>query len=205
MLLDRVAGALRGEQRLTSELAHELRTPLSGVRGEAELALMSSTEQPTRERLDRIVTLVDQMSTTITTLLAIARGQENPTATRTSVDDIISTTVASTPAGGRAIAVHHGDQVSGDLKVNATTDNAVRALSPLVENAVQHASSRVTLSVLGTARSVEITVSDDGPGLPEDGQDPELLFAPGARSADSTGAGWAWRWRDGWLGPWGAR
>ena len=41
LLLDRVAGALRGEQRLTSELAHELRTPLSGIRGEAELALMS--------------------------------------------------------------------------------------------------------------------------------------------------------------------
>ena len=43
VLLDRVAGALRGEQRLTSELAHELRTPLSGIRGEAELALMSDT------------------------------------------------------------------------------------------------------------------------------------------------------------------
>ena len=41
LLLDRVAGALRGEQRLTSELAHELRTPLTGIRGEVELALMT--------------------------------------------------------------------------------------------------------------------------------------------------------------------
>ena len=93
VLLDRVAGALRGEQRLTSELAHELRTPLTGIRGEAELALMASSDPDTRERLDRVISLVDQMSTTITTLLAIARGEEDPISPRTSVDDIISATL----------------------------------------------------------------------------------------------------------------
>ena len=55
LLLDRVAGALRGEQRLTAELAHELRTPLTGIRGEVELALMTERDPDTRARLDRVV------------------------------------------------------------------------------------------------------------------------------------------------------
>jgi two-component system OmpR family sensor kinase len=189
VLLDRVAGALRGEQRLTSELAHELRTPLSGIRGEAELALITSAEPETRERLDRVVTLVDQMSTTITTLLAIARGEEDQTSTRTSVDDIISATLANARSGKNAIGIHRADPSAGGVHANATTGSAARALSPLIENALQHAAGRVTLSVSESSRTVDITVSDDGPGLPQDGSDPETLFAPGARAANSTGAG----------------
>ena len=189
VLLDRVAGALRGEQRLTSELAHELRTPLSGIRGEAELALMSSAEPGTRERLDRVVSLVDQMSTTISTLLAIARGEETQVSTRTSVEDIISATLASARSDGKEIEIDSADDAVIGLRVNATTEGAARALSPLIENAVQHAADHVTLSVKGSRRTVDITVSDDGPGLPQDGTDPESLFAAGARAANSSGAG----------------
>lgn len=189
VLLDRVAGALRGEQRLTSELAHELRTPLSGIRGEAELALMSSVEPNTRERLDRVVSLVDQMSTTITTLLAIARGEEQQISTRTLVDDIISATLASTAPGGPEIEIRGPSDAPERVRVNATTEGAVRALSPLFANAMQHASGHVTVSVKEASRTVDITVSDDGPGLPADGSDPEWLFAAGARAPDSTGAG----------------
>ena len=39
-LLDRVAQAIRAEQRLSAELAHEIRTPLAAIRGSAELALL---------------------------------------------------------------------------------------------------------------------------------------------------------------------
>jgi signal transduction histidine kinase len=193
VLLDRVAGALRGEQRLTSELAHELRTPLSGIRGEAELAMMSSHEPATRERLERVVSLVDQMSTTITTLLAIARGEEGQVSTRTTVTEVISATLASTSTNSRSrekvIEIQRKDRSSDDVRVSAPTESAARALSPLIENAVQHAEEQVTLTVEGTPRTVGITVSDDGPGLPLGGGDPELLFTAGTRAPESSGAG----------------
>jgi signal transduction histidine kinase len=129
------------------------------------------------------------MSTTITTLLAIARGEETQTSTRTSIGDVISATVASTRTGERSIVIDAGGQGTEDLRVNATTESAARALSPLVENAVQHAVDQVTVSVRGSGRTVAITISDDGPGLPTDGRDPEFFFAAGARTPDSTGAG----------------
>jgi signal transduction histidine kinase len=189
LLLDRVAGALRGEQRLTSELAHELRTPLSGIRGEAELALMASDEPATRERLQRVVDLVDQLSDTITTLLAIARGEQEQASTRTPVGEIIAVTLAGTGPAGHSIVLHREDAAPESLRVSATTQTGARALAPLIENALQHATNQVTLSVSGAPRSVDITVSDDGPGLPRNGVDPETLFAAGARAATSSGAG----------------
>lgn len=188
VLLDRVAGALRSEQRLTSELAHELRTPLSGIRGEAELALMSSTEPGTRERLERVVAMVDRMSATITTLLAIARGEGTPTSTRTPVEEVITAALASTRSESKEISVSGVSRDTPGPWVNATTESASRALAPLVENAMHHAVAGVRITVTQSSRTVEIVVSDDGPGLPQ-GLDPEQLFAAGARSADSTGAG----------------
>lgn len=187
VLLDRVAGALRGEQRLTSELAHELRTPLTAVRGEAELALMSDPDRATRERLDRVVALVDQMSTTISTLLAIARGDSHRS-TRTTVSALIAATLESTARDRTGIEIRGHLDVPTDVRVNATIDAGVRALSPLVENAYQHASSHIDFSVAESPRAVTITVSDDGPGL-FIGDEPEALFAAGARGPESPGAG----------------
>lgn len=184
VLLDRVAGALRSEQRLTSELAHELRTPLTAIRGEAELGHMVAGADPeTAQRFDRVVSLSDRMTTTINTLLAIARGN-NPMGTRASVGDIVAATMESRPQAAKDIVV--GDVPDGAL-VAATREIAVRALSPLVDNAVRHAATCVTLSTTVADRSVAITVSDDGPGLVD--TDPELLFGAGTRSAGSPGAG----------------
>jgi signal transduction histidine kinase len=112
LLLDRVAGALRGEQRLTAELAHELRTPLTGIRGEVELALMTERDPDTRARLDRVVLLVDQMSSTITTLLAIARGhghQHNST----TVDAVLTATLTVVRRGSARSGAPHPRPVSG--------------------------------------------------------------------------------------------
>jgi signal transduction histidine kinase len=183
-LLDRVAGALRGEQRLTSELAHELRTPLAGIRGEAELALMKAPEGPAAEHLEQVVGLVDRMSETISTLLAIARGGEHAD-TRTTVQDVVTAVLESHPgANGR---VHERvDEPDRDIPLAATTELAVRAMAPLMDNALQHAASSVTVTCTVGDRTAAIHVSDDGPGLVGD---PEVLFHAGTRDAGSDGAG----------------
>jgi signal transduction histidine kinase len=182
LLLDRVAGALRGEQRLTSELAHELRTPLTGIRGEVELALMTERDPATRVRLDRVVQLVDQMSSTIATLLAIARGHDHKQ-NSTTVDAVLTATLEGRTAGEPAV---RRPAATPGVRVGATTEIAVRALSPLIDNAVRYANDEVTLSIQDGERTVGITVSDDGPGVDGSDSDP---FAAGSKAADSPGAG----------------
>lgn len=182
VLLDRVAGALRNEQQLTAELAHELRTPLTAIRGEAELARMAGVPRDADDRLERVMTLVDRMSTTISSLLAIARGDDRPDA-HTSTTELVGAVAEHAPTRKGVTVVT--DVVRHD--VSAPLDLAVRALQPIVENAVRHARAQVTFAAAQTDRVVTIEVSDDGPGI--DRPDVEALFESGTRGPGSTGAG----------------
>jgi two-component system OmpR family sensor kinase len=182
VLLDRVAGALRSEQRLTSELAHELRTPLTAIRGEAELGLMMAQDPGTAQRLERVVSLSERMSTTISTLVAIARGKDQ-SGHHASAAEVVRATLESRPEPLDTFVVEGTDSA----RVAATREIAVRALSPLVDNAVRHAAATVSVRTTVTEREVGITVSDDGPGISE--HDTEQLFRAGGRGNGSPGAG----------------
>jgi two-component system OmpR family sensor kinase len=182
-LLDRVTGALRNEQRLTAELAHELRTPLTAIRGEAELGLMTTSDHAARVRLTEVIELVERMNATITTLLAVARGDaERGTSSRPEA--IIAAVLAdrSSEEVARCSVV-----VIDDVDVAAPLSLAARALAPLVENALNHAASAVTITTAAHARTIEIAVSDDGPGLID--TDADAIFDAGHRDSASQGAG----------------
>ncbi len=184
-LLDRVTGALRNEQRLTAELAHELRTPLTAIRGEAELGLMTTSDDAAKLRLTEVVDLADRMNSTITTLLAVARGDaERGTSSRAA--DIITAVLADRPVDGTVSTQVDVDDV--DVGVSAPLTLAARALAPLVDNAFTHARSAVTITAVTHDRTVDITVSDDGLGLAAD-DDTGALFEAGHRSESSSGAG----------------
>jgi two-component system OmpR family sensor kinase len=183
LLLDRVAGALRNEQQLTAELAHELRTPLTAIRGEAELAIMGQPDPASAERFNRVVALSDRMSTTISSLLAIARGSAG-SAARTTVSALVTSALDERPPHPDVtVSVDH---VTDD-EISAPIDLALRALSPLVDNAFRHARSAVTFTVAVEVRTVGITVSDDGEGVSQ--TDSESLFTSGQRDPTSDGAG----------------
>lgn len=183
LLLDRVAGALRSEQRLTSEVAHELRTPLTTIRGEAELVRLTVSDAPTAERLGRIVELVDQMTNVITTLVELARGGTD-SGSRALSTDVIDAVLGQAPTPpGITVAVHAVEPVM----VAAPVDVVARALAPLVENASRYARTSVTITVRAGRREAEFIVEDDGPGISD--ADIARLFIAGSRDADSSGAG----------------
>jgi signal transduction histidine kinase len=81
--------------------------------------------------------------------------------------------IAVEPAPGLAVATPH--------------EVALRALAPLLDNALRHARSRVTLRARRAGTQVAISVEDDGPGVPDGDRD--LVFEPGHHSPDSPGAG----------------
>lgn len=73
-LLARIAASRRHEQRFSAEMAHELRTPLAAMRGEAEL-LQRHADDPTavRSGLDAVLRLADRMAGVVDTLMDVAR------------------------------------------------------------------------------------------------------------------------------------
>jgi signal transduction histidine kinase len=177
-LLGRIAASRRHEQRFASEVAHELRTPLAGLRGRAELALAARGPGVGEEREEALHAVVDgaeRLGRIIDSLLALARRELDPS----------SGSVELT-----ALAREVGDvKVSGPVPpVEGEPEVVRRALAPLVENARRHAHSRVWLELSAHDGRVRLAVRDDGPGL-----DPELgerAFDPGVRGGpDGEGAG----------------
>ena len=182
-LLDRVTAAIRSEQRLTAELAHELRTPLTTIQGSADLALLGDDlSPPARENLEEISEAAHRLTSTITTLLGLARTEHDIAESAVSslaevIDEVVRTTPSDLP-----ITVD-----VPDVRLGMPHVLAVRALAPVVANAVRFATSGVRLHLAtGSAAGVDLLVEDDGPGV--DG-DPEQIFAPGTTSGGGSGAG----------------
>ena len=176
-LLGRIAASRRHDQRFASEVAHELRTPIAGLRGRAELALGARGPHAANEREQALRVVVSQatrLDRAIAALLAIARREHAP--------------------GGEAVDLaaiaHEFDGVDvvvdDDLPAGEGEAELVRrALAPLVDNARRHARQRVGLELSASAGRVRVAVRDDGPGL-----DPALAeraFEPGAQGADNGG------------------
>jgi signal transduction histidine kinase len=174
-LLERVAMTIRAEQRLTAELAHELRTPLAAIQGSADLALMrGDLPAPARQDLEQIAESSRVMAQTITALLELARTGPGAADTATSrLGDVLDPVAALVPAG---LELQDRTDAAG-VRIAAPRELVVRALSPVVENAARHARSRVRLEARVSPSTVDVRVTDDGPGV--DPSVRERLFAAG--------------------------
>ena len=173
-LLDRVASAILAEQRLTAELAHELRTPLTAIQGAADLALLRGVaDGAARQDLEQISASAREMSGVITTLLDLARDESSEARRRTcTVAELVPALVAA--AGGLRVDDRTAPSAAS---IAAPRDLVVRAIVPLIDNAVQHARSEITLTAVDRPDAVELRVADDGPGVAEEVRD--VVFEPG--------------------------
>ncbi|HEX6711736.1 MAG TPA: HAMP domain-containing sensor histidine kinase [Thermoleophilaceae bacterium] len=177
-LLARIAASRRHEQRFASEVAHELRTPMAGLRGRAELALDGDPDER-EQALRDVVAQSERLDATIDALMSVARQELDPAS---GVVDL--TGIARSFEG---VELRSGGEIP---HAGGDPDVVRRAVAPLVDNARRHARSRVVLELGTRDGMVELRVLDDGPGL-----DPavgERAFEPGVRgdgSGDGAGLG----------------
>jgi len=172
-LLARIAASRRHEQQFAGEVAHELRTPLAGLLGRADLGLRAVGPGAEAEREDALRAVVAQgarLSQAIDALLAVARQEIDPTRGTVDLAALAGELDGVTVDGPERLPVAEGDP-----------DVVRRALAPLVDNARDHARSRVWVELSAEPGRVCLAVRDDGPGLdPEVG---ERAFDPGVRGS----------------------
>lgn len=176
-LLNRIAAALRHEQRLSAELSHELRTPLARI--SAEMELLQRRERSPADRAaayEVIARSGAQMSRILESLMAAARAEATGAPGRSNLGPTLDDLAAGWP-GPAALEV--GGAVDGD--VGADGDVVERILSPLLDNAARFARARVAVTVIRGAAGVAVRVGDDGPGIPV--AERAGLFEPGVRGA----------------------
>jgi signal transduction histidine kinase len=187
-LLRRISSVLLHEQRFSAEVAHELRTPITGMRAEAELALQRTSDPAAHEHFERILAGTERMSAVIETLLNSARLDGGASAGSCdplpAVESALAMMADAAQSRGVELNLAGGAQA---LMVDASSEIVSHALHPLLENAIRHAASRVDVDLEQVDGQVTVAIIDDGPGLA--GQSPEAVFAPGVSSAGGAGLG----------------
>jgi signal transduction histidine kinase len=162
-MLDRLAAA-RGRQRaFVADAAHELRSPLASMRTQLEVAQhLGEGGELAADLLADVVRLSKLVEDLL--LLARAGSEAGHQWVRESVDvKALLVATADRYAGARVpVSVTGGPAVYA----NANSDQLRRVLANLVDNAVHHARSTVTLAADSEGDHAVVTVVDDGPGIP---------------------------------------
>jgi signal transduction histidine kinase len=179
-MLDRLA-ASRGRQRaFVADAAHELRSPLTSMRTQLEVAqhLGEGGQLATDLLAD-----VARLSTLVEDLLLLARAGSD--SSHPSVREPIDVTALLIATAERYASARVPVSVADGSAVfaNANPEELRRVLANLVENAVRHASSQVVLAVRAEGGGAVLTVVDDGPGIPADER--ERVFERFARLDDA--------------------
>jgi len=172
-LFSRLQHSLQKERRFTSDAAHELRTPLAGLRTHAQLALKAKEETPRKHALKQLVQGVDRASHLIDQLLTMARlepenqtQQHGPLNLHTLAVDAI---VQSTPMALKK-EIDLGLAENSDRHYLFGSSPALRILlRNLIDNALRYTPShgQVQVSIVKTEGHLRLSVCDSGPGIPE--------------------------------------
>ena len=182
--------AAAAKDRLLATISHELRTPLNGILGMGHAELAGSTLPEARARLEVLVASAEGLSTILDDILDISAAQGGRLAIRPTLGvpaDEISATVLLFRHGTRDTGIAMSLDLAPDLSQPASFDpqRLQQCLSNLLSNALRHgqgAAVRVRAArATGPDGAVllDLTVADDGPGIPEALRD--ILFEPFAR------------------------
>jgi len=179
-MLDRLADARRRQRAFVADSAHELRSPLTSMRTQLEVAQHLGEGG---ELAADLLADVTRLGALVEDLLLLARvgSDARPPSKRESVDlrALLVATVAR--YGGARVPVSIADgQV---VYATASAEELTRAVANLVDNAVRHARTSVVLAVSAEGGHGILTVVDDGPGIPA--EERERVFERFARLDDA--------------------
>ncbi len=194
-MMDRVSSVMESQSHFIANAAHQLRTPLAGVRLQAQLGLKAKTPDAMRDSLAEVEASAVRAAHLVEQLLVLAKAETADPATdghRVDLDAIARQVVERYQS---LADQHHTDLgYAGDGRPAWIAGSEVlfsELLGNLVDNAVRHGrrGGHVTVDIRQDGDAVLTTVSDDGPGIAD--ADAELVFTRFYRpdSSSRSGAG----------------
>lgn len=201
-LLERVQHSLDAQREFAGNVAHELRTPLAGIRAQAAHALAHTDPAVWRSELEGIAQAEQRASRTVDQLLALARVAESrialplqTVALHTLVRDVVLRHVPRADARGVDLGAEGLDQ---PLQVRGNPALIEGILNNLLDNALRYgggAPPRITVALCHDAGMARLRVTDNGPGVdPRLAQQLQRRWAqgePGVQLGQGSGLGLA--------------
>jgi two-component system sensor histidine kinase TctE len=194
-LLAAVQHNLSAQRRFINDAAHQLRTPLAGLKSQTELALAQAGDAAQRARLQRVHDSATRSAHLVSQLLVLARAEPESASAigrecvelRTLARELSAEWVPRALASGVDLGFDE-DEAAAPCPVDATPLLLREALSNLLDNALRYAGRGATVTVRVSrdgAAQARLEVEDNGPGIDE--ADRERVFDRFVRRRDDDG------------------
>jgi two-component system, OmpR family, sensor kinase len=191
-MLDRLEAAFASQKALVSDAGHELRTPITIVRGHLELLGDDPAER--EETIALVTDELDRMARFVDDLLLLAKAEQSdflhlgPLDLDVLTDELYAKAQALADRDWRLVG-------SGAGRLTADRQRLTQAVMQLAQNAVQHTEpgDRIALGSVLAGQTARLWVADSGPGVPPDER--ERIFdrfhrgGDGRRRSDGAGLG----------------
>jgi signal transduction histidine kinase len=172
-MLDRIQTLMEGLRQVTTDVAHDLRTPLTRLRQRLELAQRPGVDSDTlRAVLDATRQDIDGILEIFSALLRIAQiesGVRKAGFTEVNVSDLLRNVLEVYRPALEEKGQQMQEAIDGDLAIRGDRELLMQLFANLLENAIRHSPAGAQLALVAQRRSnmVEVTVADNGPGIPE--------------------------------------
>ena len=177
-LLARIGQGVRAQREFSGNVAHELRTPLAGIRAQADYGLSHKDPQVWREQLAGIAQSEERASHLVDQLLALALADEAQNSlplAPLALDEVVQDTLMRFMPRADALGVDLGARgLETTVWVSAHRALVEGVLNNLLDNALRYGrpaqgvAPQVTVSVAVQGNSVCLAVQDNGPGISAD-------------------------------------
>lgn len=172
LMLDRLEDASNRQQRFVADASHELRSPVTAIRTELEVALLTARTDDWPLIAERLLSEEARLEAVIADLLLLASLDEPDVGSDAVVLDLSE--LALDEARRRVGKVTVEVDAPAPVLVHGSRTQLRRALANVLDNADRHARATVRLAVHEREGRASVVVDDDGPGIPD--ADRERVF-----------------------------
>jgi two-component system sensor histidine kinase TctE len=171
-LLERLKRVMAAQQRFVADAAHQLRTPLAGLKTQSELALRSNEPQQKQHAIEYIHTSTEHGIRLVNQLLALARnepgGQNADNFTALNLTKLAQEgTLHWLPMAQEKNIDLGYEGASATVTVQGDTNSLLEMLNNLIDNAIRYTApgGLITVGVSTTPQGAELSVEDNGTGI----------------------------------------
>ncbi|HWW20331.1 MAG TPA: HAMP domain-containing sensor histidine kinase, partial [Steroidobacteraceae bacterium] len=179
-MLDRIQALMSDLSQVTTDIAHDMRTPLTRLRQRLELAQRSEVDAASlRAALASTVREIDSILEIFAALLRIAQiesGARSGAYRQVDLNEVISTVAELYRPSAEDRQQTLSEQLSADVSVNGDRELLMQLFANLTQNAVLHcpAGSKIVLLTRQSERGPQVLVADNGSGIPAEMRDKVL-------------------------------